>query len=284
MLVLGRKARHTNTSSQGINYEGAIVGYIQFAVRDPSTGEIVGATRGFKRHEGGAFEYPIIAPGDGQFFNIAEGINDSGAVVGRYKDTGGFYHGFLLSGGSYTTIDEGGGPNTWVMGINSAGSFVGSFGVQTPPEHGFVSVNGVMTQIDVPGASTTPAFGVAFDGTVVGCTGFANSVTFLRGPQGHFLKFQARNARVTCALGIDNAAGLIVGYYIDQSFVYHGFVYNYVAGLAGAGTGVATPPLITVDYPGAIVTEVVGVNAKGTIAGLAALQSVEPGFIGTPNR
>ncbi len=286
--VQNSKAPNMGTTSQGSNNRGAVVGYIGFLVIDPKTHEPTPAFRGFKRFQGGAFEYPIIAPGDGQFFTIAEGIDDSGAIVGRYRDAAGVFHGFLLNNDTYTTIDEGGGPNTWVMGINNAGSFAGSFGVQTPPEHGFVSVNGVMTEFDVPGAPATLAWGIAHDGTIVGCTGFGTGdVAFVRGPQGHFLKFQAPNARTTCATGIDNASTTIVGYYVDQAFSYHGFVYDYAAAQPSADTDVATPPLVTVDYPGASATEVTGVDAQGKIVGWAQFipsQGAEPefGFIGTP--
>jgi probable HAF family extracellular repeat protein len=36
---------------------------------------------------------------------FAWGINASGQIVGSYGDASIFYHGFLYSGGSYTTLD-----------------------------------------------------------------------------------------------------------------------------------------------------------------------------------
>ena len=52
----------------------------------------------------------------------ANGINDSGAVVGTYVDSGGVQHGFLLQGGTLTKLDP---PGTVSLntawGINNAG-------------------------------------------------------------------------------------------------------------------------------------------------------------------
>src|SRR5262249_29589079 len=54
------------------------------------------------------------------------GINDVGQIVGSYYDATGGPHGFLLSGGIYTTIDD---PqavaDTDPLGINNAGLIVG---------------------------------------------------------------------------------------------------------------------------------------------------------------
>ena len=59
---------------------------------------------------------------------IATGINNSGQIVGTYYDSSGTAHGFLYSGGIYTTID---GPleveGTIAYGINDAGQIVGSY-------------------------------------------------------------------------------------------------------------------------------------------------------------
>src|SRR5215472_7204635 len=36
---------------------------------------------------------------------IANGLNDHGDIVGRYLDSNGVFHGYLLSGGTFTTLD-----------------------------------------------------------------------------------------------------------------------------------------------------------------------------------
>src|SRR5438445_2488087 len=54
-------------------------------------------------------------------------INDAGQIVGQYLDGSGIRHGFLLSGGAYTTIDC---PSPYTsqsgaFGINNLGQIVG---------------------------------------------------------------------------------------------------------------------------------------------------------------
>ncbi|MGD0932611.1 MAG: hypothetical protein ABR902_18340, partial [Candidatus Korobacteraceae bacterium] len=60
------------------------------------------------------------------YLTIPEAVNDHGAVVGYYLDTQyGNYHGFLYSGGTYTTIDDPAG-TTFPEGINNAGVITGA--------------------------------------------------------------------------------------------------------------------------------------------------------------
>src|SRR5713101_4355978 len=57
----------------------------------------------------------------------AFGINDSGQMVGEYL-SGGTDHGFLLSGGIFSTIDGPGSPTiTSATGINDSGQVVGFY-------------------------------------------------------------------------------------------------------------------------------------------------------------
>ena len=56
----------------------------------------------------------------------ANGINDSGEVVGIYQ-SGGVYHGFLLSGGIFSTLDFPGSSSTSANGINDSGQVVGVY-------------------------------------------------------------------------------------------------------------------------------------------------------------
>src|SRR5260221_8574541 len=95
------------------------------------------------------FDDPLNTSGDG---TLASGINDTGQIVGTYADASGV-HGFLLSGGSYTTPDAPLAPQyTITQGINGAGPIVGIYfskhfrhaapdsflyntGAYTPPPH-----------------------------------------------------------------------------------------------------------------------------------------------------
>ena len=89
----------------------------------------------------------------GAYLTIPEAVNDNGAVVGYYLDTQyGNYHGFLYSGGTYTTIDDPEG-TTFCEGINNAGVITGVVEVSATETHGFTYSNGAFTSFDYPGTS-----------------------------------------------------------------------------------------------------------------------------------
>ena len=74
----------------------------------------------------------IDAPGSSSTF--AMGINASGQIVGGFADSQGT-HGFLLSGGSFTTINPPGGSTpafTFASGINDGGQIVGDLTANGP--------------------------------------------------------------------------------------------------------------------------------------------------------
>src|SRR6516164_10076428 len=102
----------------------------------------------------------------------SQGINDAGQIVGVYDNPGlpGFFtpHGFLLSGGIYTTLDD---PlatfGTQAFGINDAGQIVGTYFIGTTP-HGFLYSGGTYTTIDFRSATLTFAQGINAAGQIVG--------------------------------------------------------------------------------------------------------------------
>jgi probable HAF family extracellular repeat protein len=116
-----------------------------------------------------SFDNPLNTSGDG---TLASGINDTGQIVGTYADAGGV-HGFLLSGGSYSTLDA---PlaqqYTAAQGINGAGQIVGYYlghtGLQSGL-HGFLYNKGVYTTLDHPlAADGTLAAGINAKSEIVG--------------------------------------------------------------------------------------------------------------------
>lgn len=116
----------------------------------------------------------------------AEGINNSGQIVGTYGDIQFHGHAFLLNGDSYTTLDLPGW-DTFAIGVNDAGQIVGGYywtGMLKGPIYAYLLSDGVYTTIDVPDSK---------DYTVVG--------------------------------GI-NASGQIVGSYLGTDFVTHGFLLD----------------------------------------------------------
>jgi probable HAF family extracellular repeat protein len=122
---------------------------------------------------------------------VASGVNDADQIVGWYQDATTTHptHGFLESGGTYTTLDDplaagdaSGG--TFPSGINAKGQIVG-FYFNATGTHGFLLSGGTYTTIDVPFGSP-------------GST-FANGI---------------------------NDIGQIVGQYEDANFHTHGFLYS----------------------------------------------------------
>src|SRR5437870_12677301 len=108
----------------------------------------------------------------------ALGINAEGDIVGRYQ-VGSVGHGFLLSEGTFTTIDYPGGISgtTQAHGINPEGVVVGLY-----TGHGTIvggdafrtraylrDASGNFTAIDFPGAENTFAIKVSPTGQAVGC-------------------------------------------------------------------------------------------------------------------
>ena len=78
---------------------------------------------------------------------------------GVYIDSSGTLHGFLDSGGIYTTLDDPlGAKGTVANGINDAGQIVGYYVDSSGTPHGFLYSGGTYTTLDDPlGANGTVA-------------------------------------------------------------------------------------------------------------------------------
>jgi probable HAF family extracellular repeat protein len=130
--------------AQGINDSGQIVGGYEGS----------SSSRSFL-YTGGSFT-TINVPGATEA-PIANGINDSGQIVGTYSDfvcsvgnvplaCSGGEHGFLDTGGSFTTIDFPGAESTFAVGINDSGQIGGGPALQVgrvPPIAEGSSLGGV---------------------------------------------------------------------------------------------------------------------------------------------
>jgi probable HAF family extracellular repeat protein len=101
---------------------------------------------------------------------LAFGINDAGQIVGGYRDSSGIPHGFLYSGGVYTTINDPLGTNgTFAFGINNKSQIVGEYIDSSGIPHGFLYSGGVYTTINDPlGTNGTVAQGINDKGQIVG--------------------------------------------------------------------------------------------------------------------
>jgi uncharacterized membrane protein len=90
--------------------------------------------------------------------------------VGYYFDSSNNQHGFLDSGGTFTTIDA---PQavdgTAVTGINNSGQIVGNYADADGKGHGFIDDEGAFTTIDDPAATNgTSVQGINDAGEIVG--------------------------------------------------------------------------------------------------------------------
>ncbi len=210
-------------------------------------------------------EFPaaqIAAPISGAA-NCATGINNAGQIVGIYDDASG-RHGFLRTGGIYSTVDAPTaltkGTSTTASAINDSGQIVGWYGAcDTCTSRGFLFSGGVFTDIIHPAAGaggvTIPS-GINNAGQIVGYyivpSGGSHGF-LLRG--GVFTSFDFPGATNTAAVGINNA-GQIVGYYNNgNSTSAHAFVLN-----GGSFTSIA-------DFPGSQSTRALSINDLGQIVG-----------------
>jgi probable HAF family extracellular repeat protein/VCBS repeat-containing protein len=196
-------------------------------------------------------------------FTVANGINDTGQIVGYYQDSSFHLHGFLYSGGAYTTVDDPLGTNvTLANGINDTGQIVGYYADSSAVTHGFLYNGGKYTTIDDPlGTEGNGANGINATGQIVGTyghSGVAHGFLYSGGSSGTYTTLNdPLGTNGTSANGI-NDKGQIVGNYQDSSGSEHGFLYS------GGSNGTYT----TLDDPlGTQGTVANGINATGQIAG-----------------
>jgi len=168
-------------------------------------------------------------------FSVANGINSSGHIVGRYRSRfDGRLHGFLLVDGEFTTIDYPGALHVQGMAINAKGDIAGYYeGPLAGQFHAFLLSGGVFTAIDPPGSLATGSpsgtIGLSSHWLVgyyrfkpaalsCGCDG-ARAFVF---SDGSYTTFEIPGAVSTYFSGV-NRRGDIVGAYHDGSRP-HGFL------------------------------------------------------------
>jgi probable HAF family extracellular repeat protein len=246
--------------TMGINNSGAIAGsYI------PNSGDNAGYQDGFL-YNGGSFislTDPSSLPNPGSETG-AEGVNDSGTVVGYYVNpSNDSAVSFIYSGGTFTDLPAPSGTaplSAEAMDINNAGQIVGFYQSQSP-NHGFLYKGGVYTTLDDPsaGPSGTIAYGINNNGQIVGT--YSDSQGLAHGflytiSTGTFVTLDdpsAGSGGQTFARGI-NDSGQVVGYFIANGGGSHGFIES---------GGVYT----TIDDPAGTNTELFDINNSGQITG-----------------
>jgi len=201
----------------------------------------------------------------GVTFTAALGINAQGDIVGRYA-VGTVGHGYLLSDGTYTTIDD---PNgigrSQAQGITDEGEIVGYYAVPVPttvdPAGAFTrsflrDPDGTFSPIDVPGANNTLAIKMSPTGKVVGC--FHNlSFDFLTTMHGFVLQdgnYEEFPMLGSMHNGIARNGRLIVGVVFPDMATFHAYkVHRGVTEM--------------IDPPDGVVSDARDVNPSGETVG-----------------
>ncbi len=222
----------------------------------------------------------------------AFGINPGGNVVGTYNDAGGVQHGFLLSGGQFTTIDVPG----WLVGatgtlptvargVNPAGDIVGSFTApvsSAPPTSsaycpgatstycikGFLYRHGEFSLVLFPGHVGSIAQRITPTGDIYGCLHDFNMMSTMYGfgisrfgdtslqLSGGELADPTQSVSASMDTGATPDGSIRVGLYIDMAT---GFNHGYL---------VRNGIFQTYDVPGPLQTNIYDINPAGDFVGI----------------
>ena len=187
----------------------------------------------------------------------AFGINDSGAIVGDYRDSSNVTPGFIYSNGTYKTIDAAGAQyGTTVTGINDSGQLALTYSTAvfnsayrwTPSGTGYTSQS-----LSVASDGTFAA-GINNNGEIAGYYQTPNYGGYLWNNNGTSSTFLEPNDQGGTTQGLDvNDSGEVVGSWFSPTGE---------AGYVDLG-GVFTP----INAPGSTYTYVTGVNDGGEITG-----------------
>lgn len=233
-----------------------------------------GAIVTFDAPDAGKVSVAACAPYCGTF---PFAVNDRGVIVGFYTDKNIVPYAFLRTPDGHITSFQAPGAGTGhgldqgtvAISINNWGVVAGQFQDPSYVLHGFVRYpDDTFTTFDAPGAGTgafqgTPSAAINLWGQIAGYDIDAGNVYhgFLRTPDGAITTFDAPGAGTEANQGTVigekgiNWRGEIDGWYIDQNYVYHGFLR--------APDGSFT----TIDPPGSQFTIAGGINPFGAIAG-----------------
>ena len=186
------------------------------------------------------------------------GINDSGKITGYYNLPDGTAKSYLLQGKAFKDVIFPGAAVTLAFGINKSGLVVGTYSPTTSSldSHGFTFKGTTYKTFDFPGSTYTHPYNINVNGDIVGIYADADLVAhaFLL-HKGTFTSFDAPFGQVLTAPYAINKKGTIVGIYqLPQDGTNHGFILD---------NGTYTQ----VDFPGAVSTDLNGINDSGDIVG-----------------
>jgi probable HAF family extracellular repeat protein len=106
----------------------------------------------------------------------AQGINNSGQIVGYGWINGADDHAFLYNGGRTVDLGTLGGSESMALAINDAGQIVGHSTTASGVVHAFLYSNGNMTDLGMPsGAAGSSALAINRTGQIAGLIGINSS-------------------------------------------------------------------------------------------------------------
>lgn len=181
------------------------------------------------------------------------GINNAGAMVGSYVDSGGIRHGFLLKGGVVTNIDDPNGTDTYCFAISKSGAIVGWYATTlSHSAQGFLYQDGVFTDIGPAGSTGSQAIGINDLGQITGNYGDDNgrSHAFLYDGS-HYTQIDVPGATYTLGGSINNH-GVMTIVWLDSEF-------NAESSLYDGNT------FTTIDVPGAESSSAGGIDNHGHV-------------------
>jgi MYXO-CTERM domain-containing protein len=211
-------------------------------------------------------------------------INNSGTIVGYSVASGStFSRGYMLSGGTFTSIGPAGSVSSVATGISDSGLVVGSYASTTAlddlgntiagPQVGFIYNGTSYTSFIVAGATETLLRAISPDGRYLSgyySTDTQAGVGFVYDTLAGSLGIvSVPGSLLTIAQGI-NSAGILVGSDILPGGVRPGFTYDIA-------TGTRTDFML----PGSTRTSARSIDDAGVLAGWYTEGGVIRGFVGS---
>jgi hypothetical protein len=198
-----------------------------------------GTTLGFLNPGPGQPSQRIFYPdtNESDHFTRANGINDSGTVVGDFFGSDGVFHGYFYSNGAYSVPWDLQGFNehrnkfsTSLFGISFGGNLAGAANPHPPVTEGFAVIGGTTYEFTAPNSSFTYAYAVNDAGVAVGefFDSGNHSHGFMWSQAGGFTQIDypvslgGNPLGGTICNGINNS-GEIIGTYLDGAGYIHGF-------------------------------------------------------------
>ena len=182
-----------------------------------------------------------VLPTLGGVYGGAQGINDTGQVVGYSSASDGMFHAFIwYDTGSMRDLGTLGGDGSYAWDLNEAGQVVGysDTGTSGSGYHAFVwdNVTG-MRDLGTLGGDRSMAYSINDVGQVVGWSQDASGVhrAFLWDATGGMRDMGTLGGFVSDAHDINNA-GQVVGYSETSDLGIHAFLWDATGGMRDLGT------------------------------------------------